>query len=49
MDDLLTYLVNHSRPGDMVTLGVIRADGVKAAVEVTLGQRSESGAFRPPA
>ena len=49
MDDLLTYLVNFSRPGDTVTLGVIRADGEEASVEVTLGRRPEPGTLRPPA
>jgi 2-alkenal reductase len=39
MDDLITYLVNQTQPGDKVTLEVTRADGTKVSVEVTLGVR----------
>ena len=39
MDDLISYLVGETRPGETVTLDVIRADGAKEQVEVTLGVR----------
>jgi S1-C subfamily serine protease len=42
MDDLITYLVEHTRPGDKVTLGLLRAGGNQEAVTVTLGVRPAS-------
>jgi S1-C subfamily serine protease len=42
MDDLITYLVEHARPGDQVTLNVIRSDGARENVTVTLGVRPEN-------
>jgi len=36
--DLLSYLVNHTRPGQEVTLTVLRG-GDKVDVKVTLGER----------
>lgn len=39
MDDLITYLVEHTRPGDKVTLGLLRTGGSQEAVTVTLGIR----------
>ncbi len=39
LDDLLTFLVEHARPGDQVTLGVIRSGGARENVSVTLGVR----------
>ncbi|HID87847.1 MAG TPA: PDZ domain-containing protein [Anaerolineae bacterium] len=38
MDDLITYLVKEKRPGERVTLTILR-DGQEQRVEVTLGQR----------
>ncbi|PVX23851.1 MAG: trypsin, partial [Candidatus Bathyarchaeum sp.] len=38
MDDLAVYLERNSRPGDSVTLGIIR-DGQTMELEVTLGER----------
>jgi S1-C subfamily serine protease len=38
MDDLITYLVRRTRPGQEVTLEVVR-DGATTPVEVTLGER----------
>lgn len=42
MDDLITYLVEHTRPGDNVTLGLLRAGGNQETVTVTLGVRPAS-------
>ncbi|GIK37225.1 MAG: 2-alkenal reductase [Chloroflexota bacterium] len=39
MDDLITYLIEQTRPGDQVTLDVIRADGQQEKVEVVLEAR----------
>lgn len=41
MDDLISYLVSDVRPGDEVTLTVIRADGSEEKVNVTLGSRPD--------
>ena len=41
MHDLLAYLVENSRPGDVVTLEVIRDDGETGELEVTLAPRPE--------
>lgn len=39
MDDLITYLVENTRPGDQVTLGLLRAEGEKEDVTARLGAR----------
>lgn len=39
MDDLIRYLTSDLRPGDKVNLEVIRSNGKKVTVEVTLGTR----------
>ncbi|MCX7680536.1 MAG: PDZ domain-containing protein, partial [Anaerolineae bacterium] len=38
MDDLITYLVKETRPGQKVTLTILR-DGRERRIEVTLGER----------
>jgi S1-C subfamily serine protease len=38
MDDLITYLVKETRPGDEVTLTILR-DGKEQALSVELGER----------
>jgi serine protease Do len=38
-DDLITYLVENTHPGDQVTLNLIRSGGEKESVSVTLGVR----------
>ncbi len=44
MDDLISYLVEETRPGDEVTLDVIRPDGEKETVTVTLRARPRPNA-----
>jgi S1-C subfamily serine protease len=39
MSDLITYLVENTRPGDSVTLSLIRSGGERESVSVTLGAR----------
>lgn len=39
MNDLITYLVEETLPGDVVTLDVIHDDGSQETIEVTLGVR----------
>ncbi len=39
MDDLIAYLVEHTRPGDKVELGLIRPKGKRETVTVTLEAR----------
>jgi S1-C subfamily serine protease len=39
MDDLITYLVKETRPGDTVELGLIREGGRRETVKVVLGTR----------
>ena len=39
MDDLITYLVDNTRPGDQVTLGLIRSGGEREDVSIILGVR----------
>ena len=41
MDDLIAYLAGNTRPGDKVTLGVVR-DGGREDLEVTLGARPDA-------
>lgn len=40
MDDLLAYVVEHTRPGDTVEFTVLR-DGAETAVSITMGARPE--------
>ncbi len=42
MDDLITYLVSETRPGDEVELKVIRVGGGRDTVTVILGSRSDA-------
>ena len=42
-DDLIVYLIEHSRPGDWVTFDVIR-EGEQVQVQVTLGTRPRADA-----
>ena len=42
MDALITYLVDNTRPGDQVTLELVRPGGEKGNVSVTLGSRPEN-------
>jgi S1-C subfamily serine protease len=42
MDDLITYLVENTRPGDQVTLGLVRSGGERQDVSVTLGARPKN-------
>jgi S1-C subfamily serine protease len=42
IDDLITYLVESTRPGGQVTLGLIRSGGEKETVTVTLGVRPKN-------
>ncbi len=39
MDDLIAYLFENTRPGDQVTLSLLRAEGENEDVTVTLGAR----------
>lgn len=39
MDDLIAYLVEETRPGDQITLDVLRGTGEREEVTVTLGAR----------
>lgn len=39
MDDLLSYIMENTKPGDTVKLDVIRPDGKKETVNLTLGVR----------
>ena len=43
MDDLIAYLVSKTRPGDKVTLEVIRGGQELETLEVTLGKRPDFG------
>lgn len=42
MDDLITYLIENTRPGDVVTADVIRDGGESVQIEITLGSRPEN-------
>jgi S1-C subfamily serine protease len=42
MDDLIAYLVSKTRPGDRVTLEVLRDGNSQETLEVTLGKRPRS-------
>ena len=42
MDYIITYLVEETRPGDQVTLEVIRAQGELEKVNLTQGVRPRS-------
>ena len=39
MNDLITYLVEDTKPGDVVTLDIIHDDGSQESIKVTLGVR----------
>ncbi|MCB0223400.1 MAG: trypsin-like peptidase domain-containing protein [Anaerolineae bacterium] len=39
MNDLITYLVEETKPGDVVTLDIIHDDGSQESMKVTLGVR----------
>ena len=39
MNDLITYLVEETKPGDVVTLDIIHDDGSQESIKVTLGVR----------
>lgn len=43
IDDLIIYLTNHTRPGDTVALELLRGQGQREEVGVTLGKRPNSG------
>jgi 2-alkenal reductase len=47
MHDLLAYLGENTRPGDVVSLEVIRDDGERESIDVTLGRRPDPDARRP--
>ncbi len=42
MDALITYLVDNTRPGDQVTLELVRPGGEEGNLSVTLGSRPEN-------
>ena len=42
MNDLIIYLLEETRPGDVVTMGIIRDGGEIADIEVTLEERPEA-------
>ena len=42
MDDLIAYLVEEARPGDEVNLDVIRSNGERESIILTLGKRPQS-------
>jgi len=44
MDDLITYLVEETRPGDRITLDVIHPDGEQETIEVELSARPRASA-----
>ncbi|MAG34653.1 MAG: 2-alkenal reductase [Dehalococcoidia bacterium] len=46
MDDLIAYMVRRTRPGDTVTLDVLRDGGERVQIEVTLGRRPEQRDIR---
>ena len=41
MDDLITYLIENSRPGDRIAVDVVRDGGERATIEVVLGTRPD--------
>ncbi|MDH3675027.1 MAG: trypsin-like peptidase domain-containing protein [Anaerolineae bacterium] len=47
MNDLITYLVEETRPGDTILLDVIGAEGSPERIEVTLGTRPAANTFNP--
>jgi S1-C subfamily serine protease len=47
MNDLITYLVEETRPGDSIMLDVIGAEGSPERIEVTLGTRPAASTFNP--
>ena len=42
MNDLIIYLLENTRPGDTVTMSVMRDGGESATIEVTLAERPQS-------
>lgn len=42
MHDLISYLVENARPGDEITLDIVRNDGDRETLTVTLGTRPEN-------
>lgn len=42
MDQLISYLVQLTRPGDTITLGILNVDGGKRTLEVVLGVRPDT-------
>lgn len=42
IDDLITYLIENTRPGDQVTLGLLRPGGEQENLSVTLGARPKN-------
>ena len=42
MHDLISYLVEHTRPGDEIALDILHQDGEEATITVTLGTRPEN-------
>ncbi len=42
MNDLIIYLLEETRPGDVVTMSIVRDGGESAEIEVTLEERPES-------
>lgn len=42
MDDLISYLIERTRPGDKVTADVIRDGGESTQIQITLGSRPEN-------
>ena len=42
MHDLISYLVEHTRPDDEIELNILRSNGEKETISVTLGTRPEN-------
>lgn len=42
IEDVITYLAESTRPGDTIPLDVVHADGSKATIQVTLGERPQA-------
>lgn len=45
IEDVIAYLAESTQPGDTIPLDVIHADGSKATVQVTLGERPDTQAL----
>lgn len=48
IEDVIAYLAESTQPGDTIPLDVIHADGGKATVQVTLGERPNTEALGQP-